>query len=57
MDTKEIKCSTETDSKTLKTNLWVPKETGGGGKDGLEIWDWHMVTEVYGMTGQERPAV
>ena len=25
------------------------------GRDGLGVWDWHMHTEVYGMTGQRRP--
>ena len=23
----------------------------GTGRDGLEVWDWHMHTEAYGMTG------
>ena len=27
------------------------------GRDGLGVWDWHMHTEVYGMTGQQGPAV
>ena len=27
-----------------------------GGKDGLELCDWHMYTTVYGMHGQWRPA-
>ena len=45
----ELICRTEIDSQTLK-NLWLPK-------DGLEGWDWHMHTEVYGMIGQPRPAV
>ena len=38
----------KTDSQTLK-NFWLPKETG--------VWDWHMHTEIYRMTGQKRPAV
>ena len=30
----------------------------GGWKDwGFGVWDWHMNTEVYGMIGQEGPAV
>ena len=29
----------------------------GGGMDGLEVWDWHMHTELYGITGQRGPAV
>ena len=47
---------TETDSQTMKTNLWLPKGTGGG-RDGLGVWLWHMHTVVYEMTGQQRPAV
>ena len=31
MDTKELIYKTETDSQTLKTNLWLPKGTGGAG--------------------------
>ena len=41
---------------TLK-NLWLPKYTGGGGRDGLGVWDWHMHTKVYGTIGQQGPAV
>ena len=26
------------------------------GRDGLEVWDWHMHTTVYGMNGQWGPA-
>ena len=29
----------------------------GGGRDGLGVWNWHMHTEVYGMTGHRRPAI
>ena len=47
----------EIDSRTLK-NLWIRKGTGGGGgRDGLGAWDWHMHTEVYGMIGQWGPAI
>ena len=42
--------------KNLKTNLWLPKGTDGG-RDGQGVWDCHMHTEVYGMTGQWGPAV
>ena len=31
-------CRPETDSQTLK-NLWLPKETGWGRRDGLGIWN------------------
>ena len=27
------------------------------GKDELQLWDWHMHTEVHGMTGQQGLAV
>ena len=27
-----------------------------GGKDGLQVWDGHMHTEVYGVIGQRGPA-
>ena len=55
-DTNELICRTETDSQTSKTNLWLPKGTGGG-RDELRVWDWHIHTEVYGMIGQWGPAV
>ena len=48
---------TETDTETLKTNLWLQKGTGGQGRDGLGVWDWHMYTEVHGMDGRQGPAV
>ena len=59
-DKYELICGTETDSQTLKTNLWLPKGTGvcvGG------VWGWTggvglaYATEVYGMIDQQRPAV
>ena len=36
-DTNELIYKTETDSQTLKTNLWLPKGKGGGG-DKFRIW-------------------
>ena len=30
MDTNELTCRTETDTQTLKSNFWLPKETGSG---------------------------
>ena len=61
-DTNELICRTETDSQTNKLmiiKVWVPYGSGEGwgGRDGLGVWDWHMHTEVYGMTGQQGPAV
>ena len=52
----ELICRTETDSQSLTTNLWLPKGQVGR-RDGLEVWDWHMHTVVYGMTGQWGPAI
>ena len=53
-DTNELFCRTETVSQTLK-NLRLPRRTGG--EVGLGVWDWHMHTEVYGVIGQQKPAV
>ena len=58
--TNELICRIETDSQTLKTNLWLLKRRGSregwtGGREG--VWDWHMHTKVYVMTGQQGPAV
>ena len=33
----ELICRKETDSKSLKTNLWLPKGTGGCGRNGMGI--------------------
>ena len=35
----------------------VTKGDRYGRRDGLGVWEWHMHTEVYGMTGQQGPAV
>ena len=57
MDINELICKTKTDSRNLK-NLRLLKGTGvGGGRDGPEVWDWYMHTEVYGMIGQWGSAV
>ena len=32
-DINELIYKTETDSQTQKTNIWLPKEKGGGGND------------------------
>ena len=34
-----------------KGDMWVE------GRHGLGVWDWHMHTELCGMTGQGGPAV
>ena len=46
----------ETDSQTWK-NLRLPKGTGRGGEGGAGAWDWHLRTEVFGLTGQGGPSV
>ena len=38
MNTHELIRRIETDSQTLKTNLWLPKMRGGGGPAGAEGW-------------------
>ena len=36
----------------------VIKGSGQGREtDGLGVWDWHMHTKVYGMIGQQGPAL
>ena len=52
--TDELICQIETDPQIFK-NLWLPKGTGRSGRGGLG--GWHMHTEVYGMIGQQGPAV
>ena len=37
--------------------LVVTKEDRWQGRDRLGVWDWHMYTEVYRMTGQRGCAV
>ena len=55
-DTNELIYKSDTDSQTSKTNLWLPKGEGEG-RDKLGVWDWHMHVIVYGMDGQQGPAV
>ena len=56
-DTNKIIYKIKTDSQTLKTNLGLPKGTGWGGEEWTGVWDWHMNIVVYGMTGQQGPAI
>ena len=55
-NTKELICRTERDSDFEKVML-TKGDKWEGGKDRLGVWDWHMPTEVYGMPGQQGPAV
>ena len=54
-NTHELIYKTETDSQTLKTILWGPKDKGGG--DGLEVWECRRRTSVCGMEDPWGPAV
>ena len=56
IDTNELICRTETDSKALKKHM-VTKGLWKGERDGLGGWNWHRHTKVYGMIGQWGPAV
>ena len=55
-DTDELIYKTETDSQTSKTNLWLKKGKVKG-RDRLGAWNRHKHTIVYGMDGQQGPAV
>ena len=44
-DTDELIYKTETDTQIKKTNLWLPKKKGG--RDKLEVWDYHLYTAIY----------
>ena len=57
-NTNDLICRTETEQTHRLRNLWLLKGTGWVlGKGELRIKDWHIHTEVYGMTGQWVPAV
>ena len=45
---------TETDSLTYTKDFWLP---GGkvGGRDRMEVWNWHVHTAVFKMDNQEEP--
>ena len=49
-DTNDLICRTETDSQILKTNFSLPKWTSWV-EGWPEVWDWHIHTLVYEMTG------
>ena len=44
-DRHELIYNIEIDSQRKKTNLWLPKRTGG--RDKLEVWDYHLYTAIY----------
>ena len=45
----------ETDSQIQRTDLSLPG--GGGGRDGLGVWDQHMQTIICRMDKQQGPTV
>ena len=57
MDTNELIGRLKTDSQTEKLVVTKGDGWGGGWRDGLGIWDWHMHTEIHGMIGQWEPAL
>ena len=38
-DTNELIYKIEIDTRSKKTNLWLPKGKGGGGRVKLGVWD------------------
>ena len=50
-DTNELTCTTETDSQTSKTNLWLLKGQTGEGR-----LDRHLHVPAHGMDSQREPA-
>ena len=38
---------TEIDSQTEKTNVWLSKGKGGGGKDKLRVWNQHVHITIH----------
>ena len=46
----------ETDSQTQRADLWLPRQTGWGGK-GLRIWDYQLQIIIYGMDKQQDPTL
>ena len=42
---------------TQKTNLWLPKWKGGGGRDKSWVWHWQVQITVSKMDKQQGPSV
>ena len=47
----------KTKKKRKRKTMVTKGDRWGSGRDGLGVWDWHMHTKAYGMTGQWGPAV
>ena len=57
-DTNELIYKIETDSQTLKTNIWLPKgKKSGSRRDALGVWEWQVHTFVYVMDDHWGPVV
>ena len=54
---KKIQMNLAAEQKQTEKLMVTKGDRWGEGRDGLGIWDWPMHTEVYGMTGQQGPAV
>ena len=52
--TNELIYKTEIESQMQKTNLWLPKGKvgGGGGREKLGDWDYHIPTTIYKIDNQ-----
>ena len=54
-DTKELPYEIETDSQRQKTNFWLAKGKGGGGRMNLGVWDQQIQTTIYKIDKQQGP--
>ena len=54
---KETTDKTKLTNKQTNNKLTVTSGDKWWRRDGLEVWDWHMHTMVYEMTGKWGPAV
>ena len=52
-DTNEPIYKTETDSQIWKTNLWLLKRKGSGGRDKSGVWDQQTQTTIYKIDKQQ----
>lgn len=55
-DTNELTYKTETDSQTLRTNLWLLGYRMRG-RDSQEVWNGHEHTAIFKMDNQQEPSV
>ena len=55
-DTNEPTYKRETELQTQEQTCG-PKRAGGGGREGLGVWDQQMQTTVYGKDKQQVPTV